>query len=210
MVTARLSKTVAAILLALFAVIQAGAAPFAVVPQPEKPLRIFLRGAPKNHGPAGNGLHDSEVWVREWGALLTARGARVDGGLQFPTPSQLENTDVLVMFAANAGTILGAERASLQSFLKRGGGIVCLHDSVVTAREPHWFKTIVGGAWENGVAKYLRGREHLLLRQHRAPHHERRIELHDHRRSLLGPAYDAGRPDPRRVDAAEGAGGRHH
>ena len=114
MVTARLSKTVAAILLALFAVIQAGAAPFAVVPQPEKPLRIFLRGAPKNHGPAGNGLHDSEVWVREWGALLTARGARVDGGLQFPTPSQLENTDVLVMFAANAGTILGAERASLR------------------------------------------------------------------------------------------------
>ena len=153
-----MSKTVAAILLALVAVTHPGAAPLLQAPgQAQPPLRVFLRGAPKNHGPAGNGLHDSEVWVREWGALLTARGARVDGGLQFPTPAQLENTDVLVMFAANAGTILGAERASLETFLKRGGGIVCLHDSVVTAREPHWFKTIVGGAWENGVAKYFEG-----------------------------------------------------
>jgi uncharacterized protein len=152
-----LSTRVAAILLALVVVTHPGAAPSAAAPQATGALRIFLRGAPKNHGPAGNGLHDSEVWVREWGALLTARGARVDGGLQFPTASQLESTDVLVMFAANAGTILGAERASLESFLKRGGGIVCLHDSVVTAREPHWFKTIVGGAWENGVAKYFEG-----------------------------------------------------
>ena len=157
MLTGALSRTAAAILLALLVVTHSGGAPLAVPPQVPEALRIFLRGAPKNHGPAGNGLHDSEVWVREWRALLTARGARVDGGLQFPTPSQLESTDVLVMFAANAGTILGAERASLESFLKRGGGIVCLHDSVVTAREPQWFKTIVGGAWENGVAKYFEG-----------------------------------------------------
>src|SRR6188472_2978328 len=107
MVTARSSTRVAAILLALVAVAYSGMVPAAAAPQEPAALRIFLRGAPKNHGPAGNGLHDSEVWVREWGALLTARGARVDGGLQFPTPSQLENTDVLVMFAANAGTILG-------------------------------------------------------------------------------------------------------
>ena len=121
------------------------------------PLRIFLRGGPKTHGPAGNGLHDHEVWVKEWQPLLTARGAKVDGGLQFPTPPQLENTDVLVMFAANAGTILGDQRASLEKFLKRGGGIVVLHDALVTAQEPHWFKTIVGGAWENKVAKFFEG-----------------------------------------------------
>ena len=41
------------------------------------PLRIFLRGGPKTHGPAGNGLHDGEVWVREWVPLLQARGATV-------------------------------------------------------------------------------------------------------------------------------------
>jgi type 1 glutamine amidotransferase len=125
--------------------------------QQSVPLRIFLRGGPKTHGPAGNGQHDGPTFVKEWQPLLAARGAKVDGSLAFPTPEQLENTDVLVMFAANAGTILGEQRASLEKFLKRGGGIVCLHDCVVTPQEPHWFKTIVGGSWENGVARYFEG-----------------------------------------------------
>jgi len=127
-----------------------------VAPEQAAPLRIFLRGGPKTHGPADNGLHDGPTWLKEWQPLLTSRGARVDGALTFPTAAQLENTDVLVMFAANAGNIAGEQRASLEKFLKRGGGIVCLHDAVL-AQEPHWFKTIIGGAWENGVAKYFEG-----------------------------------------------------
>ena len=125
--------------------------------QPPAPLRIFLRGGPKTHGPAGNGLHDHEVWQKTWRPLLAERGATVDSGPQFPTAVQLQDTDVLVMFAANAGSILGEERGRLESFLKRGGGIVVLHDALVAAQDPHWFKTIVGGAWENGVAKYFEG-----------------------------------------------------
>lgn len=120
-------------------------------------LRIFLRGGPKTHGPAGNGLHDSEVWVREWVPLLQSRGATVEGAIRFPTAEELARADVLVMFAADAGTILGADRANLEAFLKRGGGIVCLHDCVVTSQDPQWFKTIVGGSWENRVAKYFEG-----------------------------------------------------
>jgi uncharacterized protein len=125
--------------------------------QSSSPLRIFLRGGPKTHGPAGNGVHDHEVWVKEWQPLLSSRGTKVDGGLQFPTPVQLDNTDVLVMFAANAGTILGEHRASLERFLKRGSGIVVIHDALVAGQDPQWFKTIVGGAWENKVAKYFEG-----------------------------------------------------
>jgi uncharacterized protein len=121
------------------------------------PLRVFLRGGPKTHGPAGNGLHDGEVWVREWVPLLQSRGARVEGAIRFPTADELARTDVLVMFAADAGSILGADRANLETFLRRGGGIVCLHDCVVTSKEPQWFKTIVGGSWENGVAKFFEG-----------------------------------------------------
>lgn len=120
-------------------------------------LRIFLRGGPKTHGPAGNGLHDGEVWVREWVPLLQSRGATVEGAIRFPTAEELARADVLVMFAADAGTILGADRANLETFLKRGGGIVCLHDCVVTSQDPQWFKTIVGGSWENRVAKYFEG-----------------------------------------------------
>ena len=75
--------------------------------QQQEPLSVLLRGGPKTHGPAGNGVHDHEVWLKEWQPLLASRGARVDGGLQFPTPEQLDNADVLVMFANNAGTIRG-------------------------------------------------------------------------------------------------------
>ena len=120
------------------------------------PLRIFLRGGPKTHGPAGDGHHDGPTFVKEWTPLLTSRGAKVDGALVFPTAEQLENTDVLVMFCANGGYIEGEQRAYFEKFLKRGGGLVVLHDAVL-AREPHWFKTIIGGAWENGVAKYFEG-----------------------------------------------------
>jgi len=120
------------------------------------PLRVFLRGGPKTHGPADNGQHDGPTFVKEWKPLLESRGARVDASLQFPTADQLENTDVLVMFCANGGYIEGEQRAYFEKFLKRGGGVVALHDAVL-AREPHWFKTIIGGAWENGVAKYFEG-----------------------------------------------------
>jgi type 1 glutamine amidotransferase len=120
------------------------------------PLRIFLRGGPKTHGPATNGLHDGPTFVKEWQPLLASRGAKVEAALTFPSSAQLEQTDVLVMFAAYAGDITGANRLALEQFLKRGGGVVALHDAVLS-RDPQWFKTIIGGAWEDRVAKYFEG-----------------------------------------------------
>ena len=77
----------------------AAPAPQAAV-QKQAPLRIFLRGGPKTHGPADNGLHDGPTWLKEWKPLLESRGASVNGALRFPTADELKNTDVLVMFAA--------------------------------------------------------------------------------------------------------------
>lgn len=119
-------------------------------------LRIFLRGGPKTHGPADNGHHDGPSFVREWVPLLQSRGAIVTGALRFPTAEELAATDVMVLFCANGGYIEGEQREYFEAFLKRGGGVVALHDAVL-AREPHWFKTIIGGAWQNGVAKYYEG-----------------------------------------------------
>jgi len=127
------------------------------IPQ-QAPLRIFLRGGPKTHGPANNGLHDGPTWLKEWQPLLESRGAKVAGALRFPTAEELENTDVLVMFAADAGKIIGEQREYFEKFLKRGGGIVAFHDAVVTPQDPQWFKTIVGGSWENRVARYFEGK----------------------------------------------------
>ena len=121
-----------------------------------EPLRIFLRGGVKTHGPAGNGLHDHPQFVGEFTKLLSERGAQVSGGMEFPAGDQLEKTDVLVMFAAEAGSVSGADRDHLEMFLKRGGGIVCLHDAVC-GTNAQWFKTIIGGAWEHGHSKWFEG-----------------------------------------------------
>jgi uncharacterized protein len=125
--------------------------------QDQPPLRIYLRGGAKTHGPADNGVHDHPGWVREWTPLLESRGAKVVGSLEFPTAEQLEQSDVVVMFHQNAGSILGEQRANLETFLKRGGGIVVLHDALVADRSPEWFSEIVGGAWSGRTARYFEG-----------------------------------------------------
>jgi putative membrane-bound dehydrogenase-like protein len=120
---------------------------------PAAPLRVFIRAGVKTHGP---GQHDHPRFLTEWTKLLSERGAKVDGAMDFPTAAQLEKVDVLVMFAAEAGTISPEQRAYLDKFLKRGGGMVCIHDAVCGNDAP-WFKTIIGGAWEHGYSKWYEG-----------------------------------------------------
>ena len=126
---------------------------FAAFGDSPAPLRIFIRAGPKTHGP---GQHDGPSFLRDWKILLAQRGAKVDGVIGFPTPEQLANTDVLVMYAQNAGSIPPAQRAYLDTFLKRGGGIVVIHDAIASD-DPDWFKTIVGGAWAYGRAGFFEG-----------------------------------------------------
>lgn len=117
------------------------------------PLRVFLRGGPKTHGP---GQHEHALFVDEWKALLAQRGAECDGALNFPDAAQLDRTDVLVIFAAEGASIHGDERARFDAFRARGGGLVVLHDGVC-GDDPEWFATVAGGAWKHGKAKYLEG-----------------------------------------------------
>ena len=67
--------------------------------QSQKPLRVFIRAGEKTHGP---GQHDHPHFLTEWKTLLNERGAKADGALSFPNAEQLENSDVLVMYAAEA------------------------------------------------------------------------------------------------------------
>ncbi len=128
---------------------------FATVTVQAAPLRVFIRAGVKTHGPD---QHDHPRFLAEWTKLLNEQGAKADGAMDFPTAAQLENTDVLVLFAADAGTISTEQRAYLTKFLQRGGGIVAIHDAVV-GNDPDWFKTVIGGAWQNGKAKWLEGPE---------------------------------------------------
>ncbi|MBA4148102.1 MAG: ThuA domain-containing protein [Verrucomicrobia bacterium] len=124
-----------------------------VFAQQQQPLRVFIRAGEKTHGP---GQHDHPRFLAEWQELLNERGAKASGKLEFPSATELENTDVLVMYAAEAGTIAPEQRADLEKFLKRGGGIVAIHDAVC-GKDPAWFKNIIGGAWEHGKSKWFEG-----------------------------------------------------
>ncbi len=109
-----------------------------------EPLRIFIRGGVKTHGP---NQHDHPRFLKEWTQLLNERGAKTDGGMEFPTAAQLEKTDVLVIYAQDGMNIVGPQRADLEKFLARGGGLVVIHDGVVSGDQNAWCKSIIGGAW---------------------------------------------------------------
>jgi len=139
----------------------------ALLPQtPAEPaLHVFLRGGPKTHGP---NQHEHEKWVGEWSKLLAQRGAAVEGALRFPTAEELARTDVLVMYAADAGSVHGEERKNLEQYLARGGGIVAIHDAVC-GDDPQYWKTVIGGAWEHGHAKWHEGTTDLYFTDREHP-----------------------------------------
>lgn len=134
----------------------------------DDPLRIYIRAGKKTHGP---GEHDHPRFLAEWKELLKARGATVEGSLDFPSEADLSKTDVLIFYAADGASIAADQRARLDAYLKRGGGIVVLHDAVC-GNDPQWFKTVAGGAWEHGRSKfhhgvvglYFQDREHPITR----------------------------------------------
>ena len=140
----------AAVIVVLAALI--GAGPARAQERP-KPLRVVIRAGVKTHGP---GAHDHPAFLKEWADLLRGRGAEVEGSMEFPSAAQLEKADVLVMYAAEAGTVGPDQRERLDSYLKRGGGIVAIHDAVC-GKDPQWFKTVIGGAWEHGKSKWHEG-----------------------------------------------------
>src|SRR5206468_1854813 len=113
----------------------------------------------KTHGP---GQHDHPKFLAEYTKLLQARGMKADSAMTFPTGAQLEATDVLVLYAQDGGNIGPADRENLEKFLKRGGGIVVIHDAVC-GTDPQWFKTIIGGSWEYGHAKWHEGNVNIYF-----------------------------------------------
>lgn len=139
-----------------------GTAP--AVAQP--PLRVYLRSGPKSHGP---GAHDYPRFLQDWVPLLESRGVAVTGGNTFPTRQQLDATDVLILHKQDAGSITDpTERANLEAFAARGGGVVVIHAGVVST-DPDWFKGLVGGSWRNGTTKWLEGPMHLYFVDHQSP-----------------------------------------
>lgn len=118
-----------------------------------RPIRVFLRSGLKSHGV---GLHDYPQWLADWSKILTDRGAIVDGGLHFPSAADLANIDVMVMYKGDAGYMTADEKAVLETYLKRGGGLVSFHDTLC-GDDPAFYSTVVGGAKKHGEVNFSAG-----------------------------------------------------
>ncbi len=114
------------------------------------PLRVLIYAGLKTHAP---GQHDYPQFLADWSKILTERGAYVTGGLQFPAARELASADVLVIYKGDAGYLAAEDRAALDSFMRRGGGIVTMHDALC-GPEPEIFAGIVGGAKKHGEVNY--------------------------------------------------------
>jgi len=113
-------------------------------------MHIYLRAGLKTHGP---GLHDYPQFLADWSKVLTDHGAMVDGSLHAPSAAELEHTDVLVIYKGDSGYMSDSDKAALEGFVKRGGGIVSIHDSLC-GPDPEYFATLVGGAKRHGETNY--------------------------------------------------------
>ena len=109
-------------------------------------IPIYLRAGLKTHGP---GQHDYPQFLADWSKLLTQHGAVVSGSLHAPLAQELDGVAVMVIYKGDAGFMSDAERAVLEAFIKRGGGIVSIHDALC-GPDPAYFATIVGGGKKHG------------------------------------------------------------
>lgn len=116
-------------------------------------MHIYLWTGLKSHG---LGEHDYPQFLDDWSKLLTEHGAVVDGGLHAPYAADLEHTDVIVIYKGDAGYLSDSEKAVLEAYVKRGGGIVSIHDSLC-GPDPAYFAMLVGGGKKHGQVNYTLG-----------------------------------------------------
>jgi type 1 glutamine amidotransferase len=116
-------------------------------------LRVYIWAGLKSHFP---GQHDYPQFLADWSKLLTEHGAVVDGALHAPSASDLDHTDVVIIYKGDAGYLSDQEMAALNVYVMRGGGLVSIHDSLC-GPDPTYFAGLVGGAKKHGEINYTLG-----------------------------------------------------
>jgi type 1 glutamine amidotransferase len=113
-------------------------------------MHVYIWGGLKSHG---EGQHDYPQFLADWSKVLTQHGAVVDGALHPPSSADLEHTDVVVIYKGDAAYLSDADKANLEAYVKRGGGLVSFHDSLC-GPDPAYFAGFVGGAKKHGEVNY--------------------------------------------------------
>lgn len=116
-------------------------------------MRIYIWAGLKSHNA---GQHDYPQFLADWSKILTEHGAIVDGALHAPSMDDLAHTDVVILYKGDAAYLSDEEKSALQGFVKQGGGLVSLHDSLC-GPDPAYFATLVGGGKKHGEVNYTLG-----------------------------------------------------
>lgn len=140
----------AAWLLLAAGLLQAQALPPRPPGQNPNGMHVYLWAGLKSHLP---GQHDYPQFLADWSKLLTERGAVVDGSLHPPSAADLEHTDVVVIYKGDAGYLINDEAPAIKAFVKRGGGLVNIHDSLC-GPDPAYLANLLGGAKKHGEVNY--------------------------------------------------------
>lgn len=113
-------------------------------------MHVYIWAGLKSHLA---GQHDYPQFLADWSKILTEHGAVVDGALHAPSAADLEHTDVVILYKGDAGYLSEEEREAIEAYVKRGGGLVSLHDSLC-GPDPAYFAKLVGGAKKHGEVNY--------------------------------------------------------
>jgi type 1 glutamine amidotransferase len=113
-------------------------------------MHIYIWAGLKSHLA---GQHDYPQFLADWSKILTEHGAVVDGALHAPSSADLEHTDVLIIYKGDAAYLGDEEKSALEQYVKRGGGLVSLHDALC-GPDPAYFATLAGGAKKHGEVNY--------------------------------------------------------
>ncbi len=133
-------------------VAHAQSAPNAPLPPGQNPngMHVFIWAGLKSHQA---GQHDYPQFLADWSKILTEHGAVVDGALHAPSSADLERADVVVIYKGDAGYLTAGQKTALEAFVKRGGGLVNIHDSLC-GPDPAYLSTLLGGAKKHGEVNY--------------------------------------------------------
>ena len=114
---------------------------------------VWVWGYDKPHAP---GAHDY-LRVRDLmtGMLKKVPNVTVDTAYLFPTQSQFDKADLVVMFL-HLPQLTTNQYAMFKSFIRRGGGAVAIHETAIIrpAAEGKKLAECLGMAWNEGVSRW--------------------------------------------------------
>lgn len=83
----------------------------------------------------------------------TVRSTIAQSGAQVLDGAALKDADVLVIQSSEMKAVPALDRAAIDAFTKRGGGVIVL-GGAIAAGDAAWMKPLAGGAWTENSRKF--------------------------------------------------------